>query len=267
VNTLRTLLAKVPARSATVDTLEEINRRAGLTTDSPSGSADTVIVSTMLGQMLDAVDVSADPRLPAVAALLRGWNWLQTDADGDHRYDSPAVALFNAWWQATLEELFFPKLGTGVDATLCAQILYRLLAGGAAALPVQADYLGGVTIDDALTDSLVAALDGLAARFGSLDMAMWLAPRAEIFWRPGGVGAVSNTLWMNRGTYNQIVHLGHGSSLFGENVISPGQSGDFRSPHFSDQLELYATWTYKPMRLRIGDQLRHAESVTHLDVP
>jgi penicillin amidase len=267
VNTLRALLASLPPRSVTVDTLEEINRRAGLTTDSPSGSADTVIVSTMLGQMLDAVDASADPRLPAAVALLRGWDWLQTDADGDHRYDSPAVAVFNAWWQASLEELFFPKLGAGVDATLCAQILYRLLAGGAAALPVQADYLDGASVGDALTQSLVDALDALAARFGSLDMAMWLPPRAEIFWQPGGIGSVSNTLWMNRGTYNQIVHLGHGANLFGENVVAPGQSGDFRSPHFSDQLELYATWTYKPMRLRLGDQLRHAESITRLDVP
>ena len=267
VNTLRAMLEKMPRRSVTLHTLEELNRRAGLTTDSPSGSADTVLVSTMLGTMLDAVDTSADPRLPASVALLRGWDWLQNDADGDKKYDSPAVAVFNGWWQATLDQILFPKLGTSVDTTLCANIVYRLLLGPQAALPVQADYLGGQTIGQALTKSLVKALDGLATSFGSADMSTWLQKRAEIHWTPGGIGSVPNTLWMNRGTYNQLVHLGHGSGMYAQNVISPGQSGDYRSPHFADQLELYATWTYKPMRLRTHDQLKHAESVTRLQLP
>ena len=30
--------------------------------------------------------------------------------------------------------------------------------------------------------------------------------------------------------------------MFGVNVVAPGQSGDPRSSHFVDQLELYATW-------------------------
>jgi penicillin amidase len=69
---------------------------------------------------------------------------------------------------------------------------------------------------------------------------------------------------MNRGTYNQIVHLGPGPELYGENVVAPGQSGDLRSPHFGDQLELYATWTYKPMRLNRADLEGYIESVTRL---
>jgi penicillin amidase len=267
VNTLRAMLEKMPRRSVSLHTLEELNRRAGLTTDSPSGNASTVIVSTMLGNMLDAVDASADSRLPGAVALLRGWDWLQNDQDGDKKYDSPAVAVLNAWWQATKESLLFPTLGPKVDGTLCANIVYRLLLGPQAALPVQADYLKGQTIGQALTKSLVKALDGLATTFASADMSTWLQPRAEIFWKPGGIGSVPNTLWMNRGTYNQLVHLGHGSAMYARNVISPGQSGDYRSPHFADQLQLYATWTYKPMRLTKWDQLKHAESVTHLQVP
>jgi penicillin amidase len=72
---------------------------------------------------------------------------------------------------------------------------------------------------------------------------------------------------MNRGTYNQLVHLGEKDDLRAMNVISPGQSGDFRSPHFADQLGNYATWSYKPMRLTRESQLEHAESVTRLTVP
>jgi penicillin G amidase len=267
VNTLRRILEQVPPHSATLGTLAAINRRAGFTTDSPSGSADTVIVSTMLGQMLGAVDASSDPRLPGAIALLRDWDWLQEDEDGDGAYDSPAVAVFNAWWDAVVASVLLPTLGPAADSTVCGNLIYRLLEGPRAALPVQADYLGSRTIGQALTSALQSALDSLAAQYGTPSMAAWLQERAEIAWVPGGIGSVSNTIWMNRGTYGQLVHLGKKDALRAVNVIAPGQSGDFRSPHFDDQLGLYSTWTYKPMRLTRDAQLEHAESVTTLTVP
>jgi penicillin amidase len=263
-NTLRSILERTPPRSMTLDTLARINRQAGLTTDSPSGDAHTVVVTTLLEDMLDAVDPSADPRLPAALEVLGRWDLLQTDQDGDGLYDSPAVALFNTWWQRTVDSVLTPVLGPGADRAVCGNVVYRLLQGEEAALPVQADYLGGRTMGEAVTRSLAATLDALAARYGTADMDRWLQRRAEIFWAPGGIGSVPNTLWMNRGTYNQLVHLGRGKHLRAMNVIAPGQSGDFRSPHFADQLPLYETWTYKPMRLTLEDQLRNAESVTRL---
>ncbi len=267
VNTLRRILEQLPPHSATLGTLAAINRQAGFTTDSPSGSADTVIVSTMLDQMLDAVDASADPRLPGAIALLRGWNWLQEDEDGDGHYDSPAVAVFNTWWDQVVSSVLLPKLGPAADSTVCGNLVYRLLEGDRAALPVQADYLGARTIGEALTGGLRDALDALTAQYGTATTSEWLQARAEIHWTPGGIGSVSNTIWMNRGTYGQLVHLGKKDHLRAVNVIAPGQSGDFRSPHFDDQLDLYATWTYKPMRLTRKAQLENAESVTTLSMP
>lgn len=73
-----------------------------------------------------------------------------------------------------------------------------------------------------------------------------------------------NTIWMNRGTYNQIVHHGPGPELDARNVIAPGQSGDPFSPHFADQLINYATWTYKPMRLKRSDLNGVTESAVRL---
>ena len=267
VNTLRNIVGKLPPGSMTLDTLAAINRQAGFTTDSPSGNADTVVVSTLFHDLLAAVDPAADSRLAAVLSLLQSWNWLQTDDDGDGFYDSPAVAVFNTWWKKTVESVLEPELGPNANPTVEANVVYRLLLGSEAALPVQGDYLGGGTIGAAVTASLVAALDDLTAQYGTADMSRWLQKRAEIFWTPGGIGSVPNTIWMNRGTYNQLVHLGHGEQLHAMNVIAPGQSGDFRSPHFADQLPLYETFTYKPMRLTLGDQLQHAESVTRLRVP
>ena len=208
VNTLFRIVEKILPRSASLSTPEAVNRRAGFTTDSPSGSADTVIVSTMLGDMLDAVDASADPRLPASVALLRSWNWLQEDADGDGCYDSPAVAVFNTRWEKAVGSILLPRMGSAADPVVCGNVMFRLLEGSRAALPVRADYLGTRSIGEAPTAALRAM-----------------------------------------------------------NVISPGQSGDFRSPHFADQLGNYATWRYKPMRLDRKSQEEHAESVTKLTVP
>jgi penicillin amidase len=69
---------------------------------------------------------------------------------------------------------------------------------------------------------------------------------------------------MNRGTNDQIVHLGQGPQLYSQNVVTPGQSGDPFSPHFADQLKLYDTWTYKPMMLNRDDLQDHTESVIQL---
>jgi len=50
-------------------------------------------------------------------------------------------------------------------------------------------------------------------------------------------------------------------------VVAPGESGLATSPHFADQLSLYATWQYKPMRLTRRDLAGHITSDTVLPVP
>ena len=72
---------------------------------------------------------------------------------------------------------------------------------------------------------------------------------------------------MNRGTYNQIAHLGHGDNLTAVNVVAPGESGLTGNPHFADQLTLYATWHYKPMRLTRKDLTGHITTDIVLRVP
>ena len=258
-NTLVNLLSEVTPGTATIATLENINRTAGSTTDTPSGTAFNMFVPGVLDHMLARVDASADGRLPQVVALLEDWNWLQTDNDRDGRYDSAAVAVFNTWWQILTDSAFRDDLGASFQANVVANLVHRTVVTNPA-VPLLHDYLGGQTADAVLTATLVGALDTLAARFGSPDPAAWLQPIANIVWTPIGIGRVPNTIWMNRGTYNQIVHLGMGPKLFGQNVVSPGQSGVPTSPHFADQLPLYANWLYKPMRLERSDLNGHIES-------
>jgi penicillin amidase len=266
VTTLANQLRRIAPGTATVGTLEQINRTAGQTTDTPSGSADTVFVSTLLDDLLGHVDASADPRLAAVVRQLRAWDWLQTDADHDGRYDQPSVAIFNTWWQDLVEQVFGDEL-PGFDPNVLGNLVARVLGAAPGSLRLAHDYLDGQGADAAVTAALRSALDQLTSRYGP-DLVGWLQPVAHISWQALPLTPqVPDTIWMNRGTYNQIVHLGAGRHLWGENVVAPGQGGDPASPHFSDQLTLYATWHYKPMRLELRDLTGHITSTTRLRPP
>lgn len=265
VNTLVHQLDQLQPGSATPETLEQLNRTAGTTTDTPSGSASTVFVPTLLGDLLDQVDTTADPRLAAVVQRLRGWDWLQVDADGDGRYDDPSVAIFNTWWPALMTGFFGDEL-PGHDGTVLGNLASRLIGAVPGSLPLSYDYLGGQPAAAVVTAALVSALDQLTAQYGA-DQGGWLPPVARISWESLPLTpAVPDTIWMNRGTYNQLVYIGPGQ-LSARNVVAPGQSGDPASPHFADQLELYANWQYKPMRLDRSDLVGHLTSTTWLDPP
>jgi penicillin amidase len=263
VTTLMHQLRRITPGTATVGTLEQLNRTAGWTTDTPSGSADTVFVSTLLDDLLGHIDRSADTRLPAVVEQLRAWDWLQVDADQDGRYDQPSVAIFNTWWQTLVDQIFGDEL-PGFDPNVLGNLVARVIGAAPGSLPLAHDYLDGHSVDGAVTAALRSALDELAGRYGP-DPGSWLQPVAHISWEALPLTPqVPDTIWMNRGTYNQIVHLGAGRHLWAENVVAPGQSGDPASPHFSDQLALYATWRYKPMRLDLPDLTGHVVSETRL---
>ncbi len=265
VNTLRYQLERVRPGTATMATLEHLNRTAGTTTDTPSGAADTVVVPTLLDDLLRHVDAGADPRLAVVVDRLRRWDWLQVDADADGRYDDPSVAIANTWWRALMVDVFDEV--TGTDPNVVGNLVARLLGAAPGSLPLTYDYLGGRSAGEAVTSALVGALDGLTAEYGA-DVDGWLQPVAHIVWEPLPLTpAVPDTIWMNRGTYNQLVHIGHGNRLTARNVVSPGQSGDPASPHFADQLPLYANWQYKPMRITRSDLEGHITSTVRLRVP
>jgi penicillin amidase len=277
VDVLNSLLAEVEPGTASLDTLEEINITTGWTIITPQPEQEeqqeeqlawrNVFAPTMLPILLAHVDTSADPRLPAMIALLNGWNQqLLDEAPQDGRYDSPAVATFNTWWNTLLEEVFRDELGTVQDALFnaMANLVYRLLVEDAA-LPLAYDYLNGETAEEAVTGALVSALDTLESQYGSAAPADWLQPIFEIVWTPlPGAGSVDNTIWMNRGTYNYLIQHGPGQNFIGQSVLAPGQSGDRASPHFSDQLDLYANWRYKPMRLKRSDLNGVIDSVSKL---
>ena len=261
-------LDRIAPHTATMATLERINQTTGQTAETPPGNPDVLVVQALLRPMLANVDPSTDPRLAPVLALLRSWDQQRVDQNGDGTYDSPALTVFTAWYATFVTQVLVPTLGSpfavgGADENTTANVVSRLLAGHRAALPLTYDYLHGTSLHAAVTNSLVAALDALTARYGTADRSRWLTSDVTISWDPLGAGSVPSTPWMNRGTYNQILSLDKAGPR-GENVVAPGESGDVRSPHFADQLSLYATWQYKPMWISQADVQAHATTVEML---
>jgi penicillin amidase len=265
VHTLREQLDELAPRSATVETVGAINRIGGFTTDTPTGQGSTVFVSSYLDAMLDLVDTTTDSRLNDVVSGLRSWDHLQVDDDGDGFYDDPYGTIFNAWWFALANGVFDEVIPV-LDRSVAGNLVDHLLKGPEAGLPLQYDYLDGRTIGEAVSESMVAALDGLTGDFGTADMTAWLQPVSLIEWSPLPLTpAAPNTIWMNRGTYNQIVDLR--GNVSAQNVVAPGQSGEPGSDHFLDQLGLYTTWDYKPMHLTKADLDGLIESSKTLILP
>jgi penicillin amidase len=251
-------------------TLERVNRTAGQTAETQPGNPDTLVVQALLGPMLAQVDTTANPRLAGVVARMRAWDQQRVDRNGDGSYDSPSVTVFTAWYDAFVASTIVPKLGSayaadGFEANTTANVVSRLLAGRHAALPLQLGYLHGTSLRAAISASLASALNTLTARYGTSDVGRWVTADLSITWSPLGAGSVPQTPWMNRGTYNQIVSLDR-SGPRGENVVAPGESGDVRDPHFADQLALYATWQYKPMRLTRASVTAHSTGVEVLTI-
>jgi penicillin amidase len=266
---LTELLRAIRPHTASIATLERINRTVGQTSETPVADDASVIVQRLLPALRGQLQLSADPRLAPVAALLARWNQQLVDNNGDGRYDDPAVTIFTAWYGNFAAGIIIPVLGADyglgrIDQNTTANVALRLLEPGSAALPLTADYLRGTALSTAVTGSLVAALDQLTTDYQTGDVTAWLTSAATSNWSPLGAGAVPDTPLMNRGTYNQIISLG--PTVNGENVVAPGQSGDVRSPHFADQLSLYATWTYKPMRVTDRDIRHHAVAVEDIPV-
>jgi len=243
----------ITSSTATIETLEEVNRIGGWTTDTPTGQASSVFVSSYLDEMLAAVDQSADPRLPDIVTALGSWDHLQVDFDSDGFYDRPWGTIFNEWWFQVAEGVF-DEVWDISNRFVIGNLVDRMLRGDEAGLPLAYDYLEDATVSEAVTDALIVTLDELTAQNGSADPDDWRQAISVIHWEPQGVGSVPDTIWMNRGTYNQLVHLR--GRIEAWNVVAPGQSGVPTSPHFADQLELYATWEYKEMVLRRVDALR-----------
>lgn len=207
---------------------------------------------------------SGGERLAQARDLLAAWDHHRTDADGDGRYDSAGMTIFEAWLSAMTARVFAPAVvGAKASAMLAykrqdtydigrgPKLLGRVLAGAKASLPVEADYLGGKSAAQVSVEVLNSVLAQLVAERGPA-MESWLDPVLESRFTVANAHAVpqgsQETITVplaERGTENHLVEL-RADGAVGRNVVAPGQaeSGD---RHQTDQIGLFRDYRYKPM--------------------
>ena len=246
-----------------------------------------------------AAKASSDPQVRAAGTILSRWDARREDNDDDGKVDSePGYSLWRGW-RGRARELAFGDELEGFTGRASDSMLRHVLDGKSASLVKSRDWLNGESRTAFLNRVMRENLDALAEQFGTTDMSQWQADMPKQHYtrlnarfydcevaraagedsgcaddRPGNVRSVD---YMNRGTYNHLVHFmpgrnrrsvrsgtgpivepRRGYTVSAESIISPGQSGHIdaygnQSPHYEDQHELHASWGYKPMPLLEAD--------------
>ena len=204
-----------------------------------------------------------DPRQPMMAALA-GWDTRQIrDADGNAT--SPAVAILRTWMDEMVAGVLLddaPSIPAKVmqnRIALPSALLNNALMGEDAGVSQAYDFFNGQDPDAVVLAALDKARATLAGQFGSDDVATWLLPLDQHVFDTKNYLAVPQAspdealaigTAMNRGTENDMVRFLDGKVSFCA-VTPPGQSGfvapdGTRSPHYDDQLQLYADFDCRP---------------------
>jgi len=198
--------------------------------------------------------VTAEP-LPVSYVDLVSPKW---PGDENPTYDHAGLTIFDAWYDRIIPEVFDGILPSGLMARVKGNpgLLIRILREDAGLL--YPGYPSGGALDTMIVDALKEAVDALEIQYASSDMSTWLTPVGMQAYDVQGAlpASVFEHPRMNRGTYNHIAELcsGEGELPLAKSVIPPGQSGFMAfalppvpGPHTYDQVELYASWTYKDM--------------------
>jgi len=210
------------------------------------------------------------PEAEQALQLVSQWNNLNTDDNEDGFYDDPASPIFDRWWLKAVAATFGnwyqgfqnPLGQTAVqilsDRYMGYTLFYKALKGTAAV-----DYFKGQKAQ-IIYGALLSALQELANENPGKSVAEYRRPTVmEGFYPVTVVGyfmgqpITSSTEqlplfpYVDRGTENHIVTLSPGH-IAGENITAPGTSGfvkadGTKSPHFSDQWDMFVDFTYKEM--------------------
>lgn len=220
--------------------MEAINKKAGHI------ELNAYFFKDLLLEKLGSVEgLSADVKQGA--ALVENWDGYQWDDNKNGLYDSPGLTIFRSWFDKVKATVFTELNGIGGNSN---DLLYHVLTADGKELADTYSFLGQLDLNKIVRDSLQYIVENPAKAYEGKPLDQWLTPAANITFQQQGARGVDPILYMNRGTYNQIVEFSKVQTK-SVNIMPPGQSGNPFSLHFDDQRLLYANWEYKPMTLDI----------------
>lgn len=243
-----------------------------------------------------AATLPVDDPLRRDIALITRWNGVTRDADGDGLYDGPQAAIMRAWLPRLTTEVLGDDLPASVVASYNTAIyqqtptdqrsirpapglklIYNAMLGERSGVPQTVDFFDGQAPEKVLLETYRQTLASLRAERGQ-DMEAWTVPVSRLGYsyknflgvpQAGKDESLTGPEYANRGTANIMSVLGPNRARV-RTTGSPGQSGFIspggeKSPHYSDQLALYAQFRCHDNPLTPKAVNRQTESVTVLD--
>lgn len=251
-------------RSFTSDELWDLNQRFSF--------ADLHLryVQPSLAQAERALP-AGDPRR-ADLKLLTNWDGETRDRDGNGSYDGPQPAIMRAWMPILFQRVLADDLPASMYSAYTAgiyptapvetrgsirpanamKLVYNGILGARAGVPQKVDFFDGEAPRDVLVETYLEALAQLRSSRGT-DLSAWTTPIARMQYsyrnflgvpQASPDESILGPQYMNRGTANHMAVLGKGANQLCI-VSPPGQSGfvapdGTKSPHYADQLDLFA---------------------------
>ncbi|MBM3216583.1 penicillin acylase family protein [Candidatus Poribacteria bacterium] len=163
-------------------------------------------------------------------------------AAGERLYDTFVRTLIRVTFSDEMPSLFAKDSLDDETLLALASLLLRVLEPQVSFVKPSRDYFNGEPAQDILARALQQTLSKLGD-----DASKWGGEPRQI--RLGDAGTAP---WARRGTYMQVVEMTKPMAT-GRNVLPPGQSDDPSSPHYADQVSLFAEWQYKPTVLKRED--------------
>lgn len=207
----------------------------------------------------------AHPLAAQAKTIVQAWDGSAfTDAVTSTNLQAGEV-IFSTWLSLMITNTFGDELGSRVSEANSNTLIHVLdfALTGTSGVPPSRDYFNGVSANTVMSATFDQTLAVLAAAQGP-NPATWTGPRGSITFAHPLIGTVATIPNSNRATYGQIVVLGR-PKITGESIFTLGQSGFVHlvlpssftlDPHFLDQLPLYRTFEYKPMRFFRNTQLK-----------
>lgn len=223
-----------------------------------------------------------DPSYQA-AQLLSAWDGLNRTMADKKNYASPAATILRAWLPVMYRRLLADDLPAAVFAGYSSagypstppsssprpgngsKLLYNALRGAQAGVPQVYDFFNGADKNTMIRDALTEAVQGLTTKFGS-DQSTWLTPVVQQRFSSVNFLGIPQAspdedillpAFLNNGSQDHHVTFSGGSVKLCT-VAAPGQSGFIapsgeKSPHYQDQLELFAAMGCKQEKLTQKD--------------
>lgn len=216
---------------------------------------------------------------------VREWNNFRQGSGDRYMGQYPVgYTVFDRFFPKLLEKTFRPTFGSSLyqqalvylDYRYGRPTLMRALHPEQAALEPALDYFGGDP-EAVFVAAFRETVAELREEYGD-DVSTWRADarvddldNMALFGMPIGVGDAGDMPFLNRGTENHFVRVGGSNAgtpaadYEAENVLPPGESGyvapdGTTAEHYSDQLDEFVEFAYKPLRFTRSEVARGTET-------